>query len=125
MSKSAESLRVALTALLTNKFRAFLTTIGIGIGIAAVIVLVSLGQAVQAYVTSQFLSVGSDLIYVQPASAARGGGFGPGGGRGGFGGLSSITESDLKLISDPFNVPSIKNIAPDITLNRPASNGPY
>src|SRR5215475_13251965 len=119
MSKIAENLRVALTALLTNKFRAFLTTIGIGIGIAAVIVLVSLGQAVQAYVTSQFLSVGSDLIYIQPASSARGGGFGPGGGRGNFGGLSSITENDLRLVSDPFNDPNIKNIAPVVNVFRP------
>src|SRR5258708_10356741 len=100
MSKIAENLRVALTALLTNKFRALLTTIGIGIGIAAVIILVSLGQAVQAYVTSQFLSVGSDLIYVQPAAAARGGGFGPRGGRGGLVGASFLPANWLKLIAD-------------------------
>ena len=61
-----------LVALMTNKLRALLTTIGIGVGIAAVIVLVSLGNAVQGYLTRQFLSVGSDLIYVRSAPSAQG-----------------------------------------------------
>ena len=121
MSKLLENIRVASTALLTNKFRALLTTLGIGIGIAAVVILVSLGQAVQTYVTDQFLSVGSDLIYVRPASASRG----PGGPVGRDGGqLSSLTEKDVALVQDPFNVPNVKVVVPLINVGRPVRNGP-
>ncbi len=76
-----ENARMALVALMSNKLRALLTTFGIGIGIAAVIVLVSLGNAVQDYVTKQFMGVGYDLIYVRSAPTA--GGFGERAGRSG------------------------------------------
>jgi putative ABC transport system permease protein len=120
MSKLLENVRVASTALMSNKFRALLTTLGIAIGIAAVVILVSLGQAVQTYVTNQFLSVGSDLIYVRPATSFRGPGFevGRGGGQ-----LSSLTEKDVALLQDPFNVPAVKAVVPVINIGRPVYNG--
>ncbi len=120
MSKLFENMRVAFTALRTNKFRALLTTIGIGIGIAAVVILVALGQAVQSYVTDQFLSVGSDLIYVRPVSSFRsfGGDFGRTGAA-----LSSLTEKDVRLLQDPLNVPNVKSVVPVLQVNRPTDYG--
>ncbi len=47
MSSLIENVRIALVALQINKLRAALTTLGIGIGIAAVIILLTLGQAAQ------------------------------------------------------------------------------
>ncbi len=49
-----ETLRVSLTALSTNRLRALLTTLGIMIGVASVVSLMSLGGSLQAYIQSQF-----------------------------------------------------------------------
>lgn len=59
-----ENLRVALVGLASNKLRAALTMIGITIGVSAVIVLVSLGQAVETFVRDQFLGLGTNLVIV-------------------------------------------------------------
>ncbi len=71
MNSLQENIRIALTALFSNKLRAVLTTIGIGIGIAAVIILVSLGNAAQDYINRQFVGAGVDVITV-----SNGAGFG-------------------------------------------------
>jgi putative ABC transport system permease protein len=56
-----ENIRVALNGLRANKLRSFLTMVGITIGVSAVIVLVSLGQAVESFVRDQFLGLGTTL----------------------------------------------------------------
>lgn len=58
---SSESIR-------RNKSRSLLTVLGIVIGIAAVILMVSLGQGAQAYVLNQVSSLGSDVLFVEPGS---------------------------------------------------------
>jgi putative ABC transport system permease protein len=73
MSSLGENIRIAFIALFANKLRAVLTTIGVGIGIAAVIILVSMGNAAQGYINRQFLASGADLITVM---SSNGGGFG-------------------------------------------------
>jgi putative ABC transport system permease protein len=120
MSKFSENARMALVALMTNKLRALLTTIGIGIGIAAVIVLISLGNAVHDYLTRQFLSVGSDLIYVRSAPSSSG--FGQRVGRSGVE-LSSLTSKDVSLLGDSFNVPNVKAVVPLIEIRQPVNYG--
>ncbi len=64
----AESLRLALRALLTNKMRAVLTMLGIIIGVGAVITLMSVGQGVQVYIATRFQAIGSNLFFVIPGS---------------------------------------------------------
>ncbi|MEO8396699.1 MAG: ABC transporter permease, partial [Chloroflexota bacterium] len=54
-----ETFRVALEALLTNRLRALLTTLGIVIGVASVVSLMSLGGSLQSYIQSQFVSLGA------------------------------------------------------------------
>ena len=49
-----ENLKVALRALAANKLRSVLTTLGIIIGVAAVIALLSLGNGVQQFITASF-----------------------------------------------------------------------
>jgi putative ABC transport system permease protein len=63
-----ETFRIALTALGTNRLRALLTTLGIMIGVASVVSLMSLGCSLQDYVTDQFASLGVDILQI---SAAR------------------------------------------------------
>ncbi len=63
-----ESLRLAIKALAANKMRAALTMLGIIIGVGAVITLMSAGEGVQAYITKQFQSIGSNLFFIIPGS---------------------------------------------------------
>src|SRR5258708_33385671 len=72
-----ELIKLAWTALVTNKLRSILTTLGIIIGVFAIILLVSLGSGLQKYITGQISGLGSNLIFVIPGSA--GGSRGPGG----------------------------------------------
>src|SRR5215813_8164583 len=59
-----ESLRVAFSALLSNRLRSALTMLGIVIGVAAVLALTSFGQGFQSFVTSQFQRLGSNLLTI-------------------------------------------------------------
>jgi putative ABC transport system permease protein len=59
-------LRQALRSLTVNKLRSFLTMLGIIIGVAAVIALVSLGAGASASVAEQFTSLGVNQILILP-----------------------------------------------------------
>ncbi|HLF01775.1 MAG TPA: ABC transporter permease, partial [Anaerolineales bacterium] len=61
-----ENVRLALTALAANKLRSALTMLGITIGVAAVITLLSVGDGVSRYVTDQFEGLGTNLVFVFP-----------------------------------------------------------
>jgi putative ABC transport system permease protein len=75
-----ESFRIAIRALSANKVRSVLTMLGVIIGVAAVILLVSIGTGVQKQVTGQISGLGSNLLFVFPGNFSGGGGGGPGGG---------------------------------------------
>ena len=79
---------VALNALRVNKLRSALTMLGIIIGVAAVIVMIAVGQGAQARVEEQIRSLGSNIIMVLSGSALSGGA------RGGSGSQQTITEDD-------------------------------
>ena len=59
-----QSFRLAIKSLLTSKMRALLTMLGIIIGVAAVIIITSLGNGMQNYMNDQFEQMGSNLIQV-------------------------------------------------------------
>lgn len=73
----AETFQVALTAILANKARAFLTMLGIMIGVLSVILLTALVSGLKTTITKEISGLGSNLIYVIPGKI--GGGRGPGG----------------------------------------------
>ncbi|HXS14705.1 MAG TPA: ABC transporter permease, partial [Candidatus Saccharimonadales bacterium] len=75
--ETQELLRLSWKALITNKLRSVLTTLGIIIGVFAIILLVSLGAGLQTYITSQISGLGSNLLFVIPG--AEGGARTPGG----------------------------------------------
>lgn len=66
----SETLSSAIKTLLSNKVRAFLTTLGVTIGVFAVIVLVSFVQGIQNFVIDRFNSLGSNLVLVAPGRAS-------------------------------------------------------
>lgn len=66
-----EVFKLALVGLKANKVRSFLTMLGIIIGVSAVILLISLGSGLQNYITQQFESLGSNLIYIMPGQIGQ------------------------------------------------------
>lgn len=66
-------IKVAIHALLRNKSRALLTMLGIVIGIASVIAMVSIGQSSSASVSQELSGMGSNMIFVMPGKQMRGG----------------------------------------------------
>ncbi|HEY3375589.1 MAG TPA: ABC transporter permease [Candidatus Aquicultor sp.] len=63
-----ESFLLALDAIIANKMRSALTTLGIIIGVLAVVLLVAIGQGAKNYVTQQIEGIGSNLIMIMPGS---------------------------------------------------------
>jgi putative ABC transport system permease protein len=61
-----ESFRVAIGAVMTNKGRAFLTMLGVTVGVAAVILLVSVGEGARGDVGKELMDLGSNLIFLAP-----------------------------------------------------------
>jgi putative ABC transport system permease protein len=89
----ANTLRVALRALRRNTLRSLLTALGMIIGVAAVITMVSIGSGAKAQVEAQVASLGQNLITVMPGS------YSSGGMRGGFGSSVSLKPEDADAIA--------------------------
>lgn len=73
-----ETLKLSITAIMRNRLRSFLTTLGVIIGVFSVIILVALVSGLQSFITDQISSFGSNLIFVVPGQTT-GAGRGPGG----------------------------------------------
>ena len=67
------TIKISVNALKRNKFRAFLTMLGIIIGVASVIVMLAIGEGSKKSIANQMSSMGTNLIMVMPASQQRGG----------------------------------------------------
>lgn len=61
-----ETVTTAIVSLSANKVRSFLTMLGVIIGVFSVVTLVALGRGLQNYITDQFNSLGSNLLFVSP-----------------------------------------------------------
>jgi len=69
--------KLAVSSLLLNKARSFLTMLGVIIGVGSVVLLTSIGNGLQAYVSDQFASLGTNTLYVVPGNPfGENGGFG-------------------------------------------------
>jgi len=104
------TLKIALRAVLRNKMRSFLTTLGIIIGVAAVIAMMAIGAGAKAQVEAAFSAMGTNLLIVLPGSTTAGGSFG------GFGSMPTLTWDDLAAIRD--EVPTVKSAAPALRSNQ-------
>src|SRR5258708_11148922 len=92
--------RLALRALARNKMRSALTMLGIIIGVAAVIAVVSIGQGAQYMVQQGIQAMGTNVVFI--AAGKRG----PGGGRGGYGGGENPPPHDQEHRSPPHSPPT-------------------
>ncbi len=102
--------RVAFRALTRNKMRSSLTMLGIVIGVAAVIIMVSIGQGAQASIQEQIASVGTNLLFVGAGSMTQGGGVRSG---------TGASNSNTFTIDD---VEAIKRECPSVAMVTPSVN---
>ncbi len=98
-----ENARMALKTLAANKIQSGLTMLGIIIGNASVIAMVTAGQSTQGFVTAKFEALGTNLLFVTPGDAQRG----P---------LAGTTQADTLTLADAEaiarEVPAVSAIAP-------------
>ena len=105
-----ESVRIALRALAVNKMRATLTMLGIIIGVGAVIALLSVGHGFEHYITQQFESLGTNLLFVFPGNIDQNS---EGGRMARTQRFQPLTMGDAKALADPFLVPDVVAVAPE------------
>lgn len=70
---STNLFKIALRALANNKLRAFLTMLGIIIGVASVITMLAIGQGSKKSIQTQIAEMGSNMIMIHPGGDMRGG----------------------------------------------------
>jgi macrolide transport system ATP-binding/permease protein len=100
-----ENLRSAARSLWQNRMRAFLTTLGILIGVGAVIAMVSIGQGASVQVQQRIEGLGSNLLTVIPGSSSQDGV------RQGFGSVTTLTSDDAAAIRQ--SIPGVVGVAPE------------
>jgi len=72
--KAEDILNFSIRASTGYKFRTILILIAMAIGVASVVVLISLGEGARQYVTSQFSSLGTNLLIILPGRSETTGG---------------------------------------------------
>lgn len=103
-----ESLKMATTALSSNRLRSSLTMLGIIIGNASTIALVGIGQGAQKLAAEQFESLGPNVLFVAPGSQDTR--------RTSFTLPKTLVWADALAIAE--QVPTVKGVAPQITSNQ-------
>jgi len=96
--------RIALRALARNKLRAFLTMLGIIIGVGAVIAMVAIGEGAKSTIRSQIASLGTNVLIILPGSNVQGGV------RAGFGNVNTLVDGDARAMAR--ELPSIAFASP-------------
>jgi putative ABC transport system permease protein len=107
-----EVLRFAIRGLATNKLRSALTTLGITIGVGAVILLLAVGSGASAAVEASINSLGTNVLTVTPLR-------GPGGSASG----RPLTVEDAKALVDPVGAPDVLAASPVVTSSVTAAYG--
>jgi putative ABC transport system permease protein len=102
-------LRTTLISLSKNRFRTFLTMLGIIIGIASVIIIQSFGKGAEAYINSKIASLGTNIITISPKAAKANGVTLD------AGSLLNLRISDISMI-DTF-CRSVKHISPVLRIS--------
>lgn len=110
-------IRIALRALQRNKLRAFLTMLGIIIGVGAVIAMVAIGQGSKKSIQDQLSGMGSNMITIRPSSNQT-----PGGGaRLDQSSVQSLSLDDVKAIQAEANF--VSAVSPAVQSRGQAING--
>lgn len=107
--------KIALRALANNKLRAFLTMLGIIIGVASVITMLAIGQGSKKSIQQQISEMGSNMIMIHPGADMRGGV------RQDASSMETLKQTDYEAIKDECNY--ISAISPSVSSNGQWING--
>ncbi|WP_188186781.1 ABC transporter permease [Nonomuraea sp. SYSU D8015] len=107
-----EILRFALRGLLANKLRSSLTTLGILIGVAAVILLVAIGEGSSRSIQQNIQRLGANTLTISPSFSGGGGGGGAAGNTGPRTQARQLSLADAKALTDKTLAPSVKSVSP-------------
>jgi putative ABC transport system permease protein len=107
------TLQVAWEGLMLNKVRSFLTTLGVIIGVAAVIIMLAISAGAEAEIADQINALGANLIMIMPAFQR--GGFGPGSE------MNTLTYDNLDVLESQLT--NINGISAEQTTNQDVKAG--
>jgi len=99
----AQSILEALESLNANRLRSGLTILGIIIGVAAVIAMLSVGQGAQSSITSAISGIGTNLLFVFPGNETVD-----------VRNPRPLTLADAQAIADPLNAPDVAAVSPSV-----------
>jgi len=102
-----DTLATALTAIAAHRLRAALTILGVTIGVAAVIAMVSLGQGASDVVRSTLQGLGTNMVFVTPGSRTTGMA------QAVTSGVSTLTLDDVDALEAPGAVPGALDVEPE------------
>jgi putative ABC transport system permease protein len=106
-----QSIFEALESLSSNKMRSGLTIIGIVIGVAAVIAIVSIGRGAENTITGSIQGIGTNLLFIFRGGSEE------------VRNPKPLTLADAAAIADPFQAPSVAGVAPILQGNVEVSAG--
>lgn len=101
---------MALNSLTIHKGRSFLTMLGIIIGIASIMIVMSVGDSAEELIVREIEAFGSNIVIINPGNPSEG-----------LGGFSSsmlsesLTDKDLQSLRDSFNVPNAASVVPSVS----------
>jgi putative ABC transport system permease protein len=104
-----DSIVIALRALAAHRLRSFLTLAGIAVGIAAVILLTSIGEGLHRFVLAEFSQFGTNVVGITPGKVATGGA------NPGF--PSSVRPLTLDDAAALARIPNLIGVTPGVTGN--------
>ena len=93
-----ESLLTAVDSLMANKVRAILTMLGVIIGVAAVIALMSIGNGVSESITGEIEAIGTNLIVISTDLDNSGG-------------YAALSMTDVEALDDPLRAPAVGEVS--------------
>jgi len=104
--KSNYILKTAFQALKSNRSRTFLTLLGVTIGVASIIMVMSVGEGAQNIIIDQIEGLGSNMLTIMPGQRTQG--------ISAFAQiyLDSLTKKDIELLKLKSNVPDLEEISP-------------
>ncbi len=106
MKELLEPLLSAWVGIVSHKLRSSLTILGITIGVAAVIALMSIGEGTQVSIVSGIQNLGTDLLFIQPGATMAQGGV-----RSGMGSATSLTTQDADAIAQVAHITMVAPIS--------------
>ena len=106
-----QTLLSGLNAVASRRMRSLLTSLGILIGVGAVIITVGIGLGTRSTIASRISRLGTNLITVTPGSVTTGGV------RTGLGNATTLTMDDARALQDPSVAPDVEAVAPVVQRN--------